>query len=59
VKRPAKKIRTWLTSLIRKRAEHLGRVEAPDRKAAKGGVTAPRHPPRAAGHTVLRQVSPH
>lgn len=37
MKRPTNKpeMRAWLASLIRKRTEYLGRVEAPDRAAAE------------------------
>ena len=40
MKRPTKKpeTRTWLASLIRKRTEHLGRVEAPDRESAEAAA---------------------
>jgi hypothetical protein len=30
--------RIWLASLIRKRTEHLGRVEAPDRASAEAAA---------------------
>jgi hypothetical protein len=40
MKRPTTKpeIRTWRASLIKQRAEFLGRVEAPDREAAEAAA---------------------
>ena len=40
MKFPTKKpeTRTWRASLIRKRTEYLGRVEGPDREAAKAAA---------------------
>jgi hypothetical protein len=40
VRRPAKKseMRTWRASLIRKRTEFFGHVEAPDRGAAEAAA---------------------
>jgi hypothetical protein len=37
-KKVAKKNRSWAVSLIRKRGEILGVVEAPDRKAAEAAA---------------------
>jgi hypothetical protein len=40
MKHPTKKpeTRTWRAWLIRRRTEHLGRVEAPDREAAEAAA---------------------
>jgi hypothetical protein len=37
-KKVAKKNRTWAVSLIRKRGEFLGTVEAPDKEAAEAAA---------------------
>jgi hypothetical protein len=40
-KRPtAAKLRTWRVSIIRKRGQYLGTVEAPNEKAAKAAAVA-------------------
>jgi hypothetical protein len=36
-KRPAAKLQSWRVSIIRKRGQYLGPVEAPNEKAAEAG----------------------
>jgi hypothetical protein len=40
VKRSAAKLRSWRVSLIRKRGQYLGTVEAPNEKAAETAAVA-------------------